>query len=31
MEYLTQTLEIEIMGGYSKAQVAQTCLNMCYV
>jgi len=31
LDYLTQTLEIEIMGNYSRNQAAQTCLNLNFV
>ena len=31
LDYLMQTLELEIMGNYSKNQTAQTCLNLTYV
>jgi Tfp pilus assembly protein PilF len=30
LEYLSQTLEIEIVNDYSKAQIAQTCLNLTF-
>ena len=31
LEYLKQTLEIEITGNYSKNQIGQTCLNLSCV